>query len=321
MCAQHKDSRRGSSRWIPGAVMAASICLPGMVTATGSGNSPKNLTGFGLTDGGYLVRFSTSDPATTKQIGPIGFVVPLIFPPSEDQDTSLIGIDFRVQDGKLYGVGNRGGIYTINTRNAQTTFVSALTVPLSGKFFGVDFNPAADALRVVSNNGQNLRHPFSGATMFVTQQDGTLTYPATSTTPDTIAKGVTGSAYTNNDFEAPTFDENTSTTLFGLDTNLDQIVVQSPANAGVLAATGKLGVNAGRVAGFDIFSKLRHGVTVDVQGFATLLVNGGYSFYQVNLLTGKADLLGRFREAVVDIAIPTTRPPVIPFISDALQPR
>ena len=38
--------------------------------------------------------------------------------------------------------------------------------------------------------------------------------------------------------------------------------------------------------------------------FATLSVNGKYRFYSVNLTTGQAFQLGRFDDAVVDIAIP-----------------
>ena len=39
---------------------------------------------------------------------------------------------------------------------ATATFVNALSVPLMGTSFGVDFNPAADRLRIVSDLGQNL---------------------------------------------------------------------------------------------------------------------------------------------------------------------
>ena len=117
-------------------------------------------------------------------------------------DTMLVGIDFRVQDKALYGVGDEGGVYTLSAK-AKATKVSQLTVALSGTKFGVDFNPAADRLRVVSDNGQNLRHDVNpgGATIV----DGTLTYPP-ATTP---ASGVSGAAYTNNDLDAAT-----ATTLF-----------------------------------------------------------------------------------------------------------
>jgi hypothetical protein len=254
-------------------------------------DSFRNLKIIGLTEDGRLVSFNAGLPNRSKNLPFVsGFV---------GEDTALVGIDYRVQDGLLYGVGNGGGVYTIDPRSGQANLVTTLTVPLSGERFGVDFNPAADALRVISDNGQNLRHPFSGSTKFVTQVDGPLTYPATTTTPETIAEGVSAAAYTNNDLNA-----NTSTTLFDIDTSLDQIVIQAPANAGLLSATGKLGVNASANAGFDIYSTLRRDATVKNDAFATLSVNGRYSLYQVNLLTGKASSLGSYNKSVVDIAVP-----------------
>ncbi len=71
-------------------------------------------------------------------------------------DTKLIGIDFRVQDGRLYGVGELGGVYTVDTATATATKVSQLTTAPSGTNFGVDFNPASDRLRVINDTGQNL---------------------------------------------------------------------------------------------------------------------------------------------------------------------
>ncbi|ONI50380.1 hypothetical protein STIB_54740 [Streptomyces sp. IB2014 011-1] len=112
--------------------------------------------------------------------------------------------------------------------------------------FGVDFNPAANRLRVISNTGQNLRHNIDdGAAPLGTTADGTLTNP---TMPPSTAMGVTGAAYTNNDLDAAT-----ATTLFDIDTLADRVSLQSPANAGTLAPTGNLGVNAGPDAGFDIY--------------------------------------------------------------------
>jgi hypothetical protein len=66
------------------------------------------------------------------------------------------------------------------------------------------------------------------------------------------ATGVTGAAYTNNDA-----DPNTATTLYDIDSMLDQNVIQSPANSGLLAATSKLGVDTGPTVGFDIHSRVR----------------------------------------------------------------
>lgn len=120
-------------------------------------------------------------------------------------DTRLIGIDYRVQDGPLYGVGDNpasAGVYAINPDTGVATQVARLTVALSGTTFGVDFNPAANALRIVSDNGQNLRQPFATAGA-ATVADGSLSYA-----PPAVASGINGAAYTNNDL-----DPNTATTL------------------------------------------------------------------------------------------------------------
>ncbi len=246
----------------------------------------------GLTDDGKLVSFRAFSPERARDVGSITGLT--------GADTAIVGIDFRVQDGKLYGVGNGGGVYTIDPRTAQAMFVNALTVPLMGTSFGVDFNPAADRLRIISDAGQNLAHNVND--LGVTAPNGTLTY----TPPPAIAVpalGVTAAAYTNNDLNQP----NTGTTLFDLDTTLDQVVIQSPPGVGILVATGKLGVDAAAPAGFDIYSLLVNGVTVANFPFATLSVNGKYRFYTVNLTTGQAFSLGRFDENVVDIAIPLSQ--------------
>ena len=200
-------------------------------------------------------------------------------------DTSLIGIDFRVQDGQLYGVGNTGGVYTIDTKTAQAAFVNSLTVTPDGTAFGVDFNPAADRLRIISDTGQNLAHNVN--TGGVTATNGMLTYTAPPAAA-VVALGVTGAAYTNNDLNEPT----TGTTLFDLDTTLDQIAIQSPPGNGILVATGQLGVDAGPQVGLDIYTRLDQGIAVSNRAFASLLVNGKYAFYRISVLTGKARLLG-----------------------------
>ena len=149
---------------------------------------------------------------------------------------------------------------------------------------------------MVSDTGQNLRHNVDdGATAGTTLVDGVLTYPPATA----AATGVTGAAYTNNDL-----DPNTATTLYDLDTNLDQVAIQSPANAGSLAPTGKLGVDAGSAAGFDIVSNLRNGRTTAVTGFATLTVNGKSVLHRINLITGEATARGALPVAVTDLAVP-----------------
>ncbi|MER7858000.1 DUF4394 domain-containing protein [Amycolatopsis japonica] len=211
-------------------------------------------------------------------------------------ETRLIGLDFRVQNGLLYGVGEKGCIYTIKFPPAApdviVTKVSQLSVPLYGKDFGVDFNPAADRLRVISDYGQNLRHNLGD---HVTIEDTVLTTPPAGGP----TRGVTAAAYTNNDLNP-----DTATTLFDIGTATDQVLVQAPANNGFLSPTGALGVDTGPIAGFDIYSDLTNGKTTSVSGFAVLNPASGTSaFYSVNLLTGAAAKIGDFPLPIGDVAV------------------
>jgi hypothetical protein len=275
------------NRGIVAATGVAAVAVVGMAGVGHAAGDDDDLKAVGLASSGTkLVLFETGQPKKLKNLGTVSGL---------DMDTSLIGIDYRVQDGKLYGVGDQGGIYTLSGKSAKATKVSQLTVSLDGQSFGVDFNPAANRLRVISDTGQNLRHNIDdGATAGTTVADTALTTPpATATTT-----GVTAAAYTNNDLNA-----DTGTTLYDIDSNLDQVAIQAPANNGTLSATGKLGVDAGSAAGFDIYSVLRKGKTSSVVGFATLSVGGKSALYRINLGTGEATSLGGFSSTVTDLAV------------------
>jgi Domain of unknown function (DUF4394) len=276
--------------WVLSVAAALVVLTATSVTASEScgdrvslGRGPR-LTILGLTADQRLVQFRECSPEKLYEIGSVYGL--------QSPDTALVGIDFRVQDGQLYGVGNGGGIYTIDVYTAVATQVSKLTVSLDGTFFGVDFNPAADRLRIISDTGQNLRHNVNaGGT---TIADAHLNYMV-----GTTATGLTGAAYVNNDL-APT----TGTTLFDIDTSLNQVAIQSPPNAGSLVATGQLTVDPDTAVGFDFYTDLRDDVAFNNRGFASLVVGGVSGFYRVNVLTGQAIHIGTFDDSVVDIAIP-----------------
>lgn len=279
------------------AVMATSTAL--MLSAPGTGSAAPaatpSLRAFGITgDGTLMATFTTDRPNVLNWVRAVTGL---------SGDTALIGIDFRVQNGLMYGVGNKGGIYTIKipsgTEDVVVTKVSQLQYTLHGTNFGVDFNPAADRLRVISDNGQNLRHNLNDHS---TIQDLNLTTPPIEGT----TKGVSAAAYTNNDLNGTT-----STTLFDINTTSDQVVIQSPANNGTLAPTGNLGIDAGINAGMDIFSTLSGGKTVSNAAFATLTPYGAStpSLYNINLFTGEATLvaddpsIAKFPLNITDVAI------------------
>jgi hypothetical protein len=243
----------------------------------------------GLTADQRLVRFRVDRPGVALPLGKVSGL---------KGDSRLVGIDYRVQDNTLYGVGDRGGVYTVRALGARATKVSQLSVALQGTAFGVDFNPAANRLRVISDTGQNLRHnlddPAGTPAAGTTAVDGTLTNPPVPpATTGATATGVTGAAYTNNDLDATT-----ATTLFDLDTAQDQVSIQSPANAGNLAPTGKTGVDVPRDSGFDIHSSARTGTDT---GYAV----SGSRLFRINLLTGGATSTGSFPQGrqVVDLAV------------------
>ncbi|MFC5216929.1 DUF4394 domain-containing protein [Streptomyces coerulescens] len=248
------------------------------------------LVAVGLTADQRLVRFRVERP---------GVVLPLGGVSGLKGDSRLVGIDYRVQNNKLYGVGDKGGVYTIREIGAKATKVSQLSVALQGRSFGVDFNPAANRLRVISDTGQNLRHniddPAGAPAAGTTAVDGTLTNPPVPpATTGATATGVTGAAYTNNDL-----DPATATTLFDLDTVQDQVSVQSPANAGNLAPTGKTGADLPSDAGFDIYSSPSAATNT---GYAVT----GSRTLRIDLLTGRATVTGGFPKSrqVVDLALP-----------------
>jgi hypothetical protein len=248
--------------------------------ACGESGSSRDLEVVGLTDR-TLFCFDADRPDRASAIGRVrGLQV----------DRRLVGIDFRPATGDLYGLGDAGGVYIIDVDTARARLAVRATVPLQGTSFGVDFNPAADRLRVVSDTGQNLRINVDDGT---TNTDAGLNY-----TPGTPATGIAGAAYTNNDADA-----DTGTTLFDVDSMLDQVAIQSPPNNGSLVATGKLGVDTNAVVGADIYSEVRRGTAEENMAFASLSGSNRSSFFSVDLLTGQADRLGRFPSGVVVTAI------------------
>jgi len=236
----------------------------------------------GLTADGRLVCFEINQARGADVIGRIRGL---------QTDTKLVGIDYRPATGALYGLGDAGGLYVVNPGTAEAHLRSRLNVTLQGTRFGVDFNPTVDRLRIVSDTGQNLRANVDDGT---TATDTALNYLGPP--PVSPAPGVTAVAYTNNDASP-----NTATTLFDIDTSLDQVAIQAPPNLGTLNVTGKLLTDAANDVGFDIYSTVvSNGWTERNESFASF----GGTFYRVNAVTGAATALGKFAVPVVDIAIP-----------------
>lgn len=256
------------------------------VAATTAGAVHLSAEIYGVTDDNRLLSFSAASP------GDIETNVKVSGLPS---GASLIGIDFRPLDGMLYTVakvGTTGSLYTLDPETGAATFVATLVmagtttpVVLQGSQFGFDFNPAADALRIVSDTGQNLRvlpSTRAAGPVGTTFTDGTLNYAGTTTT------GVTGAAYINNDNDAAT-----PTTLYDIDSSLDDLVLQNPPNSGTLTKVGDLGVDTASFVGFDVRTtggmNIAYASLTEQQGRGATLA----TLYQVDLATGAVTSLGK----------------------------
>ncbi len=220
-----------------------------------------NTTLIGLTTGNTLVRFDSTAPGVIQGTAPITGL--------QAGDT-VVGIDVRPANGLLYAVVDGGAsdrIYTVNPITGAATLASTLSVALAGTRFGVDFNPVADRLRIVSDADQNLRVDVATG---VATADGALN-PAN---PNVVA-----AAYTNSNAGA------TSTTLYTIDSTTDVLNIQDPPNAGTQVLVGNLGFNVNDVSGFDIAS----GTNL---AFASFVFGGVSSLYRINLTTGAATPVG-----------------------------
>jgi hypothetical protein len=241
---------------------------------------------FALTNVNTIVEFDSATSGTVRAIPSlVGFGV----------GENLIGIALRPADQRLYALTknavNAGALYTVNISTGQATLVGVLTpgagslyTALSGTHFGMKFNPQADRLRLVSDDGTNLR--VSPVT--------TQVFADTDLNPG--SPHVVGVAYTNSYIGAATTD------LYDIDSTTDRLLHQVVPNNGTLNDVGGLGLTASDTLGFEIASL----ASVD-HGFAALTVGATTGLYTINLATGGAIFLGNIGAGSV---------PVISLVAD-----
>lgn len=279
-----------------------------------------------LTANGNLARGSLTKPAAETFLTITGVLA----------GETLVAIDFRPQNQRLYALGvnpnaNNATLYhlSLETGVATALFPSAIAfadgtgVPLdfpdpATTDWDIDFNPAADRLRVVAGGGNNFRvNPNTG-----TPVDGDYGGSAGSvsgTNPDGPINGgtttVSAAAYTNNQPN-----NGSITTLYTLDALTDTLYIQNPPNNGTQTSgsTLTLGgspVNVSRVTGFDILPG------VDVLSNSAALssgtgtfagtVGGVSSLFSLNLVNGTTTLLGNTGVPVRSMAFVTRFPAAI----------
>lgn len=198
----------------------------------------------------------------------------------------VIGIDVRPIDKKLYGVTDRGMIFTVDPESGGVTPMSMLAKPFEpGGRAAVDFNPQADRLRLIGVNGTSFRVNVVTGEVAV---DGSLRYDPKDRNAARKA-GVTAVAYTNAMANAK------GTELFDLDTGNGLFALQSPPNDGIMQTRGKIEFSAN--AAFDILLDAKQDNVGYVVDKAVL--------HSIDLDTGAAKALGPVAglPAIIDIAV------------------
>lgn len=127
----------------------------------------------GLTNTQELIRFDSAAPGTIISTVPITGLI---------GGDIIRGLDVRPADGMLYGLAvnnpvgaDAGRIYLIDP-------VSGIAVPLSNTpfsttlststtFYGIDFDPVADQIRIVNTADQNLRVNATTGALIATDTD------------------------------------------------------------------------------------------------------------------------------------------------------
>lgn len=255
------------------ALPAAALALAGCALAPAPPASPGPAL-LALTLDNALLRIDAHQPGQVRQRVPLSGL-----PDGE----SLVGMDFRVAQGVLYGLTSGGRLVTVDTATGTLKPVGdAPPAALQGRRFGMDFNPAADRVRVVSDSGQNLRlHPDTGA---VAATDP----PLSAGTDGAPAPRLAGAAYTYNKTDEKL------TTNYAIDIGRGWLVTQgsvegrTPAvspNTGRVFDVGALGTGALEDAAFDI-------TDTDNTALAALRAGGRTRLVRIDLSTGRAMSLG-----------------------------
>jgi Domain of unknown function (DUF4394)/PEP-CTERM motif len=238
--------------------------------------------------GGSLVSFDSATPGAPTTIGAITGA------------TDLRAIDFRPSNSLLYGAGYTGAtgtfqLYTISLTTAVATPVGlSFVLPAfqNTTRLSIDVNPMADALRVITSNGNSYRVNLTTGALIA--QDTAFNGPITTASHADIA-------YSNNVAGAG------STSLYGYEFNTDSIILVNPPNSGTYTVVGGLG-------GPSAFSS-DVGFDISGSGIAYLNLDDGPSptaadeFYTINLATGAATFVGTSTFDLLDIsAAPVPEP-------------
>jgi hypothetical protein len=258
--------------------------------ALGLAASAQAQTVYAITVQGNLISFNVNTPGAITTIGAISG--------TSGSAGDYRGIDFRSANSQLYLLQGAQGanpdrLYALNIFSGAATLIGGASAPVNGSPLGIDFNPVADRLRVITSSTNNYN---INPDTVVNTTETAATIAGSGNSPF-----ITGAAYTNALFGAAA----ATTTLYTIDSRNSTLNTVIPPGGGVNTPVGSLGVdlNASATdAGFDIFF-------TGSQNIGYMSANPGgagqSTFYRVDLATGAATAIGTIGGGVAirDIAI------------------
>nr|BBJ06055.1 hypothetical protein YBY_39040 [Marinobacter nauticus] len=267
-----------NNKFMTVSVLSAAVALAGCNSSSGGGaanmpfqcNAEADLSALTANDvlavtadNACLVRFSLSDPSTVLAVG------------SLDVAGSVVGLDFRPASGELYALTDMGQLVLVDPMTAETTLVTASIGELTGARYDIDFNPAANALRLISDARQNFRMGSPALVENAQQQalvDGTFGY----------LQGVVATAYTNVN------PGQEGTQMFVISADSRTFFQQNP-NVGLLTRIGGLFPSAESVdvKGYNVFTT-EGGMN---EHYAVFEVDGSVGLYSINPATAATTLI------------------------------
>jgi len=247
---------------------------------TASGLGPNSTTKFyGVSTDNQLITYTVGPPAQEKSSVPITGL--------KEPGEMIVSIDMNTKDGLLYGVSDKGRLYTIDPVTGAATPVSttAFNPMPTGSIYGMDFNTKTGLFRLVTNAGENMTiSPTTGSIVSVDQK---------LTPSSTVINSV---AYTSATSSSPTAN------MYDISISDGKVYVQADSK-GMLSPIGSTNLLIQDEGGFDISKDNTYGLAVlkasdlykdpsDPTGANTTV---DYRLYYIDLKSGDATAMGSVR--------------------------
>ena len=179
----------------------------------------------------------------------------------------IVAIVRRPNNGFLYGFAVDGvgyaTVYALHPANGAALQLGSISgfadgsltvIPIAGTRFGAHVSPAADVLRIATDSGQNFR--FNLNTGKSIDADPMYVFEQMDAPLNGATTRIDSLAYTNNTLGA------NASTLYVVDSAIDALCIQEPANTGTIGNCQPLSTPLDAVLGFDIAL----GINTNLQG-------------------------------------------------------